>query len=253
MQLDPTLKQSGLVKTAQTILQNGGPAQFFTGFFPTLLGYGLEGALKFGLYETLKPTLFGILGTSDAAIPFLLASIAAGAAASIVLCPMEQLRIRAVADSSFSGLNILVAEEGVLGLFTGFSAMLSKQVPYTFGKQVTFDELSAWLYHIGETKLGLLDEEMHFQVSVTAAFLASIAACVLSHPGDVILTATYKSAERLSLQQTYTKISSEVGLQGFTAGLSARFVHVGAIITTQLVLYDIIKQLLGLPATGTTG
>jgi solute carrier family 25 phosphate transporter 3 len=40
------------------------------------------------------------------------------------------------------------------------------------------------------------------------------------------------------------------GLKGFVTGISARFLHVGAIITSQLVLYDTVKQLLGLPATG---
>lgn len=39
-------------------------------------------------------------------------------------------------------------------------------------------------------------------------------------------------------------------LSGFFTALQARFVHVGMIITSQLVIYDLVKQLLGLPATG---
>ena len=37
---------------------------------------------------------------------------------------------------------------------------------------------------------------------------------------------------------------------GLFGGLNARFIHVGCIITLQLVLYDQIKQALGLPASG---
>mmetsp|Transcript_32462 Transcript_32462/g.36125 ORF Transcript_32462/g.36125 Transcript_32462/m.36125 type:complete len:82 (+) Transcript_32462:311-556(+) len=40
------------------------------------------------------------------------------------------------------------------------------------------------------------------------------------------------------------------GISEFFRGTKARIVHVGVIITSQLVVYDFVKQLLGLPATG---
>jgi solute carrier family 25 phosphate transporter 3 len=40
------------------------------------------------------------------------------------------------------------------------------------------------------------------------------------------------------------------GVPGFFTGTGARIIHVSTIITSQLVIYDIVKQLLGLPATG---
>lgn len=103
-------------------------------------------------------------------------------------------------------------------------------------------------------------------------------ACLLSHPGDVILTETHKGGQVTDTQSKKSKgsagssyvvkpkhglgeISSTIysrnsekgaisGLSGFFTGLQARFVHVGLIITSQLVIYDLVKQLLGLPATG---
>jgi len=48
-----------------------------------MLGYGFEGALKFGFYETLKHVLANL--TPHQFINFFLASIVAGAIASIVL------------------------------------------------------------------------------------------------------------------------------------------------------------------------
>mmetsp|Transcript_30671 Transcript_30671/g.63258 ORF Transcript_30671/g.63258 Transcript_30671/m.63258 type:complete len:109 (-) Transcript_30671:202-528(-) len=105
--------------------------------------------------------------------------------------------------------------------------------------------------------------------------LASLMACVMSQPGDVILTETYKGGENRNAnnrsngtsdvggtkERTLSEVSSAVyarhsddgvirGLSGFFTGLQARIVHVGLIITSQLVIYDLMKQLLGLPATG---
>jgi Mitochondrial carrier protein len=148
-------------------------------------------------------------------------------------------------------------------------------------------------------------------VSILAAAMASVVACLMSQPGDMILTETYKShsprahsaphtaplttepttelttdpmadpttehttdmlpsgtitpetlqpatmtePESSSLsQQTFATVIQAIyargGLTEFFRGLQARLVHVGMIITSQLVIYDIVKQLLGLPATG---
>jgi solute carrier family 25 phosphate transporter 3 len=93
--------------------------------------------------------------------------------------------------------------------------------------------------------------------------IASVMACLLSQPGDVILTETYKGGESddATKKRSLAEISSTIyarnsnegiflALSGFFTGLQARFVHVGMIITSQLVIYDLVKQLLGLPATG---
>jgi solute carrier family 25 phosphate transporter 3 len=50
---------------------------------PTVVGYGLEGALKFGFYETFKSVFSGV--TPYQFFNFLMASVIAGAIASIVL------------------------------------------------------------------------------------------------------------------------------------------------------------------------
>jgi hypothetical protein len=55
------------------------------------------GALKFGFYELFKP-IFAQL-TPSQFLNFLLASIVAGAVASVVLCPCEDARIRMVRRS----------------------------------------------------------------------------------------------------------------------------------------------------------
>ena len=103
--------------------------------------------------------------------------------------------------------------------------------------------------------------------------MASVAACLLSQPGDMILTETYSTGKSSSDDSEGTSkpkkkaspaavpvdksflpvihtIYKNGGLFEFFRGTNARIVHVGLIITSQLVIYDVVKQLLGLPATG---
>ncbi|KAL7543842.1 hypothetical protein ACHAWF_007464 [Thalassiosira exigua] len=152
----------------------------------------------------------------------------------------------------------------------------TSQVPYTYGKQVSFDVVAKYLYRIlnapRPTATTLAEslsksvgpETIKWMVSVLSAMVASVMACLFSQPGDVILTETYKGGDEgggekasRSLGEVSTAIYARRGdrgavraLSGFFTGLQARFVHVGLIITSQLVIYDLVKQLLGLPATG---
>ena len=124
-----------LASAAKSIIRQDGYQALLSGLVPTVVGYGFEGALKFGLYESLKPNVVQLLNTNDPTEGYLFASMAAGALASIVLCPMEQTRIRMVIDPDFadgflSGITRLGKEEGIGAIFYGLPAMRSKQVPY---------------------------------------------------------------------------------------------------------------------------
>jgi solute carrier family 25 phosphate transporter 3 len=105
-----------------------------TGLGPTVVGYGIEGAMKFGVYEISKPIFASLLNGENKALAFIMASMVAGAVAAVLLCPMESLRIRQVTDPSFAdkglitGLPKLISESGFASLFGGILAMLAKQV-----------------------------------------------------------------------------------------------------------------------------
>lgn len=137
-------KYKSLIPATATIIREEGAEALVKGLGPTLVGYGIEGALKFGIYEITKPLVVNAfaalsaklnLKSSAGALPFLLASIAAGAVASLILVPMESTRIRMVTDPSFEGLGLmsglaqLVKEAGLVQTLTvGLGAMLAKQV-----------------------------------------------------------------------------------------------------------------------------
>eukprot|EP00549_Striatella_unipunctata_P025951 CAMPEP_0118721182 /NCGR_PEP_ID=MMETSP0800-20121206/30571_1 /TAXON_ID=210618 ORGANISM="Striatella unipunctata, Strain CCMP2910" /NCGR_SAMPLE_ID=MMETSP0800 /ASSEMBLY_ACC=CAM_ASM_000638 /LENGTH=329 /DNA_ID=CAMNT_0006628999 /DNA_START=74 /DNA_END=1063 /DNA_ORIENTATION=- len=264
MQAQPKRFNKGMRDATMQIIKEDGPQALLGGLGPTVVGYGIEGAIKFGLYEVSKPIISGwMMGNAEAKlgsvpVSFLLASILAGGVASIILCPMESTRIRIVTDQNYASLGLLtglpklIQEEGFWSTFSGIYAMLAKQVPYTMAKQVSFDVVATALYTLwfNLSKTATSTDDIKFFVSVLAAFVASIFACLSSQPGDVILTETYKESKPKSFARVIATIYKRGGIGAFFTGTGARIVHVSTIITSQLVIYDIVKQLLGLPATG---
>lgn len=260
MQSESALANISPSEAALKIIEDEGPEALAVGLGPTVVGYGIEGAVKFGAYESLKPVFLSTFaGGGSGSQAFLTSAVCAGALASIILCPMEETRIRLVTDPTFGkglvdGLPKLLREEGVLSPFKrGMAPMLAKQIPYTIGKQVSFDVFAGMLYTVLAGLAFVPQKGIALEVEIGAAFLASIVACLLSHPGDVLLTATYKDREGSSnggFGATVKGVYEEGGASAFFRGLNARFLHVACIITFQLVIYDQLKLALGLPASG---
>lgn len=123
----------GIVSAALSIIKDDGPTVLLGGLGSTVVGYGIEGAMKFGVYEVCKPIMTKLIKGSKGAA-YIAASVFAGAVASILLCPMESTRIRQVTDPEYADKGLmaafpqLVKEEGFGPMFSGIWAMLSKQV-----------------------------------------------------------------------------------------------------------------------------
>jgi solute carrier family 25 phosphate transporter 3 len=137
IQADPKRYSKGIIAATSDIIETEGASALLSGLGPTVVGYGVEGAMKFGVYEVSKPILKDLLSSASKnrdPLAFVLASIFAGALAALLLCPMESLRIRQVTDESFAhdsimtGIPKLVKQDGILSLFGAVLAMLSKQV-----------------------------------------------------------------------------------------------------------------------------
>jgi hypothetical protein len=123
----------GMLSATLSIIKDDGPTVLLGGLGSTVVGYGIEGAMKFGVYEVFKPIMTKLIKGSKGAA-YIAASVFAGAVASILLCPMESTRIRQVTDPKYADKGLmtafpqLVEEEGFGPMFSGIWAMLSKQV-----------------------------------------------------------------------------------------------------------------------------
>lgn len=280
-----TEPEPSLLRAAMSVLkQPDGMSQLLAGLGPTTVGYLFEGAAKFGVYEVLKPIIHLLvsrnsMNASSAMIKIIGFSICAtvsGIVASLMLCPMEAIRIRIVSNDSeekrhpqsllekdmkkknknwvSDGLRML-RKEGIGGMYKGLVAMLAKQVPYTVTKQVSFDIGATILYRyvkavLSPNNLVQYSRTILIFIPLISAALASFLSCISSQPGDMLLSLVNASAGSKTTRDFAREIYQEGGMRGFFVGMKARFVHVGLIVTVQLLIYDLVKRMCGIAATG---
>jgi solute carrier family 25 phosphate transporter 3 len=171
---------------------------------------------------------------------------------------MEALRIRLVAEPDFArdgwiqGGYKMLKFEGVTAVWKGMTPMLYKQVPYTVAKNVSFDVFTKLAYSILLTSGRTLTGSMKMIVPFLSAVFASMISCISSQPGDMLLSLV-NAHEGPKRANDFLKeiLESEQGARRLFAGIKSRFLHVGVIVTVQLMLYDLIKRLCGIAATGT--
>lgn len=129
IQSEPDVFNQGLVSATQAIVEQDGVSALLGGLGPTVVGYALEGAMKFGLYESLKPTFAQLLPSNDVVVAYLGASVVAGAVASVLLCPMEHTRIRLVTDPTFASGLVSVSQRYAVTQSNVFDARQYSHVP----------------------------------------------------------------------------------------------------------------------------
>lgn len=77
-------------------------------------------------------------------------------------------------------------------------------------------------------------------IQATAAVLSTLA----SQPGDAILSEVNAGS---GADRSVGGAVKQLGASGLARGLQARLVHVGLIVTVQLILYDQLKHAFGVP------
>jgi len=265
-QVDKQMKDIGFIQATYKIMQEDGPATFLSGLGPTAFGYLVEGAVKFGMYEILKPLVKFLLITfispslDSKVLSFLICGSIAGLAASIMLFPMEALRIRLVAEPDFAKKNngwvnggySMLKNEGLDGLWKGINAMMAKQIPYTVTKNVSFDFFATLAYsYVKSSNSNLtISPKTKMLIPFFSAFIASILSSISSQPGDTLLSLVNAHEGKKRTRDFAKGVYNKYGIRGFFIGMKARFLHVGLIVTSQLLIYDFVKRLCGVAATG---
>jgi solute carrier family 25 phosphate transporter 3 len=93
---------------------------------------------------------------------------------------------------------------------------------------------------------------MKLLIPLVSAFAASVLSTITSQPGDMLLSAVNAHEGDRTVWDFSRDIRETEGIKGYFRGMQARFVHVGLIVTVQLMIYDIVKRLVGIAATGST-
>ncbi|KAF5537670.1 phosphate transport MIR1, partial [Fusarium phyllophilum] len=251
IQLDPTTYSSSLSKSARHIISAEGPGALLTGLGPTIAGYCLQGAFKFGGYEYFKARAVDYLGQSTAAnnrnAVYLGSAAAAEFLGDIALCPFESVRIRLVSQPSYatgcvSGLAKLAREEGIGGLYSGLGPILLKQIPYTMATFLVYEKAIQTAYSVvDKRKLSSMEVT---GINLGAGLVAGLAAAVVSQPADTMLSKINKerAVTGESTSRRLFRIASELGLRGAYTGMQARAVMVSGMTAVQFGIYGDIKK-----------
>jgi solute carrier family 25 phosphate transporter 3 len=169
---------------------------------------------------------------------------------------MEALRIRLVAEPDFAkgwiqGGRRILRQEGVKGFMKGVNPMILKQVPYTVTKNVSFDLITKIFYSMLRRSGTAISGGLTFTIPLVAAAIASVLSSLSSQPGDMVLSLVNAHEGDVKSRDIWNRIMrSERGFRGFFVGAKTRLLHVGIIVTIQLLIYDYVKRLCGIAATG---
>ena len=129
---------SSIVEGFRTIWKTEGTVwAYYCGWFPTFIGYSMQGSLKFGLYEYFKYafTYYGHVNLSLTAT-YILASACAETIADVALAPWEAVKVKIQTAGSIGHRVCVVMprmwdDEGISAFFKGLPALWGRQIPYT--------------------------------------------------------------------------------------------------------------------------
>jgi solute carrier family 25 (mitochondrial phosphate transporter), member 3 len=176
--------------------------------------------------------------------------------ADIALSPLEATRIRLVSQRGYAsglltGFMRVAREEGFKGFYSGFVPLVLKQVPYAVGQFSVHEAANEWIYRaMGPEKKARLTHLEQTGVELTSGIVAGVAAAVLSHPADTLLSAINKGAgdPKQSTTSRMFTLAREFGpWRLLTTGLGPRVVMTCGLVAGQFVIYAQCKALVGAP------
>jgi hypothetical protein len=107
------------------------------------------------------------------------------------------------------------------------------------------------------------EESLKFQflITLSTALVAAFFSSLVSQPGDTLLSAVNKSvnypteiaaigSKKVNVFMVMKDATIKGGLNGLFVGTKARLLHVSFFVSVQLLVYDFVKQLCGIPVTG---
>ncbi|RYP30210.1 hypothetical protein DL767_006357 [Monosporascus sp. MG133] len=262
IQVDDSLKGYNMVRAARQIVAKEGASALLTGFGPTAVGYLVQGGGKFAGYEFFKKRFIEAAGTPERATRrrtaiYLGASAAAELVADVALCPLEATRIRLVSSQGryagglVAGFARMAREEGLRGFYAGFVPLLAKQIPYAVGQFSVHEAAVEAIYRaLGPERKARLTHLESTGVELGSGVVAGVAAAVLSHPADTLLSAINKGAgdPRQGTTARMFSLARELGPRRLLLnGLGPRVVMTCGLVAGQFVIYAQCKALTGAP------
>jgi solute carrier family 25 phosphate transporter 3 len=257
IQLNPAKYNTGMIGGFKTVIAEEGSGALLTGVGATAAGYFVQGWFKFGGVEFFKINIAQSVGEQKAwenrNYIYLAASACAEFIADLFLCPLEAVRIRSVSDKAFpqslpAGFAHIFKNEGMTGFYAGLGPILFKQIPYTMAKFSVQGMTAEAIYNtLGNTPENM-SKSANVGVSLASGVVAGVAAAIISHPADTLLSKVNKAGAGGS-GSTMSRLVNIAKATGFvklcTTGLGARCVMIGTLTAGQFGIFDTVMNIVG--------
>jgi solute carrier family 25 phosphate transporter 3 len=259
IQLDPVKYNKGMIGGFRQVIAAEGAGALATGLGPTAVGYFIQGWFKFGGVEFFKINFTKSMGDAKAwenrTYIYLASAAMAEFIADIFLCPLEATRIRLVSNPEFaSGLLTafpkIAQQDGVIkGFYSGFSPILAKQIPYTMAKFAVQGAAAEAICSATNIDTATAADSTKLAVSLSSGVIAGVAAAIISHPADTLLSLVNKNETAGgtgTVMQRVGNIAREMGFRKLMfTGLPARCVMIGSLTAGQFGIFDTIMDVTG--------
>ncbi|CAN6449234.1 unnamed protein product [Victoria cruziana] len=235
--------------TLQKVVGKYGAGALFKGWVPTLLGYSVQGAVKYGLYEFFKVGCAGMAANHEGhkTLVLMVGSAWSEFISDVFLCPFEAVKIRVQTHPDF-GITFpqaaleIVRGQGFKGLYSGLLPLWGRQIPYSVVKFACFEKTLEGIYkYVLCTPKEECPKGVQLGVSFLAGYVSGVACALVSHPADNLVSLMNNcdgGSVSLALQK--------MGLVSLcTKGLWLRILMVGAMSGAQWGIYDAFKVMSG--------
>ncbi|GJQ14427.1 hypothetical protein GpartN1_g6218.t1 [Galdieria partita] len=231
---------------AKGVKRNWSPVVFTKGVIPQIVLAVPAGAIQFLSYEFCKERLQTLLpSVKFQALRDLLAGAGGALAASVIRVPQEVLKQRIQADiypNVIVALPTVLREEGVRGLYKGYFATISRDVPWN---------ALSFLFHAQLKRLfGRLTKRLPTnRENLFLAGAGGTLAAVIMTPVDVVKTRLMTQRVSDTLQYkgifpTLQRIFTEEGPPALFKGVIPRVMFLAPLAAITLSLYEGISRYL---------
>ena len=213
-------------------LKSGGLSRLYAGIGPLLMGSMPSSATFFLTYEAIRRQ--GGSGSELSVMRNMLAASAGEVTSCLARVPCELIKQRAQANSrqtSWEVLRSTVREGGLRGLYRGYAATVSREIPFSLVQYPLWEYLKRLVR-------GERDKLAPWQSAVVGAVAGGIAAAVTT-PIDVAKTRIMLSTEpEARLYSVLVALFRREGARALYAGLGPRVLQISLGGAIFLGIYD---------------
>ncbi|XP_036751634.2 mitochondrial adenyl nucleotide antiporter SLC25A23 isoform X1 [Manis pentadactyla] len=242
----------------RSMIREGGVRALWRGNGINVLKIAPESAIKFMAYEQIKRAIRGQQETLHVQERFVAGSLA-GATAQTIIYPMEVLKTRLTLrrTGQYKGLldcaRQILQREGPRAFYRGYLPNVLGIIPYAGIDLAVYETLkNRWLqqYSHDSADPGIL-------VLLACGTVSSTCGQIASYPLALVRTrmqaqASIEGAPQLSMLGLLRHILSQEGMRGLYRGIAPNFMKVIPAVSISYVVYENMKQALGVTSRSWT-